>query len=81
MNNKMTNSFIKKNSLKLKQNKNYMNLPLIKRSNNNIGNKQKNELRLEENHKSKMSINEKFLYNSFTGISLKFLSSTEASLI
>lgn len=65
MNNKMTNSFKKKNSFKLKQNKNYMNLPLIKRSNKNIGNKQKNEARLEDHHKSKMSFNEKFLYNSF----------------
>jgi hypothetical protein len=42
-----------------------MNLPLIKRSNKNIGNKQKNESRLEDHHKSKMSFNEKFLYNSF----------------
>ena len=65
MNNKMTNSFKKKNSFKQKKNKYYMNLPLIKRSNNNIRNKQINEARLEEHYKSKMSINDKFLYNSF----------------
>jgi len=53
MNNKMTNSFKKKNSFKQKQNKYYMNLPLIKRSNNNIRNKQKNEARLEEHYNRK----------------------------
>jgi len=63
MNNKMTNSLKERNSSKQKQNK-IMNLPLIKRSNNNIGNKQKNEARIEEHHKSKMTINDKFLYSS-----------------